>query len=192
MIDASWAAVSAASRRWVTSRTAAETRMPSSVSMVDAHHRVRRRLQQPREPCLRAFAVGDVPDRGGDQDAFLGVDGGQGDLGGEGGAVAAAPGQFHPRAHRAGPRVSHVPGPSAGVDVADRVRDEHFHRLADQLVPPVAEQPLGLRVDQRDPPVAVDAHHRVRRRLQQPREPVIVKMHHSHHPPVWPASYLMS
>ena len=35
MIEASWAAVSAASCRWVTSRTAAETRMPSSVSMAD-------------------------------------------------------------------------------------------------------------------------------------------------------------
>ena len=35
MIDASWAADSAARCCWVTSRTAAETRMPSSVSMAD-------------------------------------------------------------------------------------------------------------------------------------------------------------
>jgi hypothetical protein len=113
-----------------------------------------------RQPLL-----GHVPDRGEDQDPLLGVEGGQGDLGGEGGAVAAAPGWLHPRAHQAGLRVGDVPGPVAGVDVADRVRDEHVHRLADQFVAPVAEQPLGPGVDQRDPAIGVDAYHRVRRHL---------------------------
>ena len=172
-------------------------RVPAGDDLIEglADHRVVRGLDdrgQLRGHLGRQPPLGHVPDRGGDQDPLLGVDGGQGDLGGEGGAVAAAPGQLHPRAHRAGRGISHVPGPVAGMDIADRIRDQHLHRLADQLVPPVAEQPLGLRVDQRDPPVGVDAYHRVRRRLQQPSEPVILKVLHGHHPPVWSANYLKS
>ncbi len=57
------------------------------------------------------------------------------------------------------------------MNLTHRIRDQHLHRLPDQLIPAVAEQPLGLRVHQGDPPVGVHAHHRVRGRLQQPREP---------------------
>ena len=62
-------------------------------------------------------------------------------------------------------------GPVAGMSGSDRVGHQHLHRLADELVPSVPEQPLGLGVDQGDPPVPLDAHHRVRRRLEQTAEP---------------------
>jgi hypothetical protein len=64
--------------------------------------------------------------------------------------------------------------------------------LADQFVAPVAEQPLGLGVDQGDPAVGLDAYHRVRRRLQQPGEPVIFMMLHGYHPNLWSPNYLKS
>src|SRR5437764_5717500 len=50
------------------------------------------------------------------------------------------------------------------------VWNEGLHRTADQVIAAVAEQPLRLSVDERDPAVAVDSHDRVRRRLQQPAE----------------------
>ena len=126
--------------------------------------------------------LGHVADRGHDQDALAGVDGGQGDLGRERAAVAAAAGQLDARAHRPGPRVGHVPGPVRRVPGPDRVRDQDLHRLAGQLVPPVAEQPLGLRVHQHDPAVGVDAHHRVGRRLEQPDQHVIRELHGARSP----------
>ena len=54
---------------------------------------------------------GYVPDGRGDEDAFIGVDRGQRDLGREGAGIAAAPGERPARAHRPVPRVSDVPGP---------------------------------------------------------------------------------
>jgi hypothetical protein len=57
-----------------------------------------------------------------------------------------------------------MPGPG-------RIRYQDVHQLADQLIPPVAEQPLGLRVHQRDLTVGGHAHHRVGGRLEQPAEP---------------------
>ena len=106
-----------------------------------------------------------VPDHRGNQELFTGAHRGQGHLGGEGATVAAAPGQLQVGAHRPGPGIGQVTGPVGRVQAAHLVRDQDFHRLADQLVPAVAEQPLGLGVDQHDPPVGVDAHHRIRRRL---------------------------
>jgi len=125
--------------------------------------------------------LGHIPDHGGDQEPFIGAHRSQGHFSGEGGAVAAAPGQLHVGAHGAGTGISDIPGPVGRVQAACLVGDQEFHRLADQLVPPVAEQLLGLGVDQRDPPVGVDAHHRVRRGLQQPGKPVVLKVVHGHH-----------
>jgi hypothetical protein len=56
------------------------------------------------------------------------------------------------------------------MGVPDCVGDQHLHRLPGQFVAPVPEQPLGLGVDQHDPPITVDADHGVRRRLQQAAE----------------------
>ncbi len=115
----------------------------------------------------------DVADRGHDEDALAGVDGGQRDLGRERAAITAAAGQVGPVADLPGPRVGHVPGPVRRVPGPERVRDQDLHQLAGQLLPPVPEKPLGLRVHQHDAAVGVHAHHRVGRRLEQPAEPGI-------------------
>jgi hypothetical protein len=120
---------------------------------------------------LDLLVLGHVAHGGGDEGAFVSVDGGQRDVGREGGGIAAAPGQLAPRAHRPGLGIGLIPGPVAEMGAPDRIRDQHLHRLADQLIPPVAEQPFCLRIDQRNPAVGPDAHHRVRVRLQQPAEP---------------------
>jgi hypothetical protein len=65
---------------------------------------------------------------------------------------------------------------------ASRIPDQHLHRLADKLIPPVAEQPFRLRIDQRNSAVGPDAHHRVRDRLQQPAEPGISPLPLGHIP----------
>ena len=51
---------------------------------------------------LRFDPVGDVANGGGDERSLAGGDGGQGDVRREGGAVATAPGQLKPGAHRPG------------------------------------------------------------------------------------------
>jgi hypothetical protein len=56
------------------------------------------------------------------------------------------------------------------VDAPKALGDEQLDPLPDQLLAAVAEQLLGLRVDQQDTAVAVDDHHRVRRRLEQTAE----------------------
>ena len=110
---------------------------------------------------------GYVPDGRGDEDAFIGVDRGQRDLGREGAGIAAAPGERHARAHRPVPRASDVPGPVSGMHGAGGIGDQDLDRLADKLRTLVAEQPLCLGVDQDDPAVGGDAYHRVRRLLQE-------------------------
>ena len=110
---------------------------------------------------------GYVPDGRGDENALVGVDRGQGDLGREGAGIAATPGEGQARAHRPVPRVSDVPGPVRRVDGAGGLGDQDLDRLADELLPLVAEQPFRLGVDQDDPAVGGYAHHRVGRRLQE-------------------------
>ena len=118
------------------------------------------------------------------QDALAGVDGRQGDLRRERAAVTAAPGQLDPRAHWPWLWISQIPGPVRRVHRLDRIRDQDLHRLADQLLAPVPEQPLGLRVHQHDPAAGVHAHHRIRCRLHQPEQRVIRELH-GKSPPSW-------
>jgi len=51
--------------------------------------------------------------------------------------------------------------------------DQHLHRPAQQLLPLVAEQRLGLGIDQPDRPGTVHDHHRIRGRLQQRTKPLL-------------------
>ena len=134
---------------------------------VDADDRVRRGFEQAAELRLGALAIGDVAYGGRDHDAVRGVDGRQRDLRRELGAIAAAPGEFHPGTHRAGPRIGDVPGAALRVARPDGVGDEQLDRLADEFAAGVAEQPLGLGVDEHDLAAGVDPDDRVRRSLQQ-------------------------
>ena len=129
--------------------------------------------------CARTLEVphpklgGYVPDGRGDEDAFIGVDRGQGDLGRERAGITAAPGERPTRTHRPVPRVSDVPGPVSRVHGPGGVWDQNLDRLADKLRTLVAEQPFRLGVYQDDPAVGGYAHHRVRRRLQERDERAI-------------------
>jgi hypothetical protein len=68
------------------------------------------------------------------KDALVGVDRRQRDFRGEGGAVPAVSGHFHPGTQRAGLGVGDVSGPESGVHCAAGVRDQDLDRLADQPI----------------------------------------------------------
>jgi hypothetical protein len=57
---------------------------------------------------------------------------------------------------------------------AQSVRYQDLHLLADEFVPAVPEQPLGLCIDQRDPAIPPEAHHGVRHRFQQSDESAVI------------------
>src|ERR1700722_9214138 len=57
-----------------------------------------------------------------------------------------------------------------GVSGAKTLRHQNFSWLANQILAPIAEEPLRLRIDDRNAPVLVDDQHGVRRRLQQHSE----------------------
>ena len=70
----------------------------------------------------------------------------------------------------------------SGVAVTGVLRNQHLHRLADQFVTAVAEQPLRLRVDQHDQPIRVNSDDRVWRRLQEAARPGHPLRHHDRLP----------
>jgi hypothetical protein len=47
------------------------------------------------------------------------------------------------------------------------LRDQHFHRLAQQLAPGKPEQALGLGIHHQDPPLSIDEDHGVRGRFEE-------------------------
>ena len=133
----------------------------------DDDHRVGRGFQQVLELLGGLAAVGDVAHRGGGEIAFLGFQRREADLDREFAAVLAPPGQFQPGAHFAHLGVGEVAGAVAQVLAAQALGHQQLHRLADHLLAQVAEQALGLLVDQRDQALLVDDHHRVGRGFQQ-------------------------
>ena len=120
----------------------------------------------------RTAAVARIPSSG---------HGHQGDVRGEGGAVAAAPGQCHPRAHRPGFRISHISRPVLRMRRAGGLRNQHFDLSALQLFPPVPEQAFRLGVDHDDPAIPIHVHHRVRVRVQERGEPVVREQSHANY-----------
>ena len=95
------------------------------------------------------------------------LDAGEADLDRELGAVLAHREQLDAGAHRPGSRLGEVVGPMLWVGLAEAPWDEQLDQLADQLLPPVAEELLGLAVDEDDLAVAIDPHDRVGHQLQE-------------------------
>ena len=130
-------------------------------------HRLQGRLPFPQRH-LGLSAVGDVADGGRDQQVPLrGPDRAQADLGGELAAILAPPGQPTQRLHRPGHRIGHIPRPLCWVAPLCPFGHQQLHRLAKQFLAGVAEQPLGLVVDQHDPPAGVHHDDRVGRAVDQ-------------------------
>jgi hypothetical protein len=115
---------------------------------------------------FEADTLGDVADRRRHEVALLGLDRRQRDFRGKLRTVAAQRRQLDAGAHGPGLGVVEVTAAVLRVDLPCLLRHEDLDQLAEQLVALVAEQPLGLRVDQRDPAGGVDGHDRVRRGLQ--------------------------
>jgi len=78
--------------------------------------------------------------------------------------------QLQPGVHRPHPRIGEVAAAVAAVLGLQALGHQELDRLAEQLLALVAEQPLGLAVDQTDAPLGVDDHHGVGGRLHQPAE----------------------
>jgi hypothetical protein len=70
-------------------------------------------------------------------------------------------------------RLAAYPAPAGRVICPEPPGHQNLHRPAEQLRTPVAEQRLGLRVDQLDRPGTIHDHHRIRRSLQQRTEPLL-------------------
>src|SRR5205807_6274637 len=107
-------------------------------------------LYQGAELGLLAFASADVADDGGDQQAGGSGQRAQADLDRDLGAVLAAARQLQAAAHRPDARGGEVAVALAGVGVAEAFGDEDLDGLAEQLLAAVAEEDLGLVVDQDD------------------------------------------
>jgi hypothetical protein len=92
---------------------------------------------------------------------------GEADLGGELAAVLAAAVELEALAHQARAGSAHVPAAVLGVDRAEALGDEHFHRFAEELFAGVTEEALGLGVDEHDEAVGADDDLGVGRGLDQ-------------------------
>ena len=117
------------------------------------------------------LAVGDVANRAGDQPPVIGLDGAQADLDREFALVLAQAVEFQAGAHRAHLGVGEVLAALLRMFATKTRRHQHIHRVAQQLGAGVAEELLGLCVDQHDAPVLACQHHRVGRGFEQRAEP---------------------
>ena len=141
---------------------------------LDDDHRVGSRLQEPAELPLDLLAVRDVADDARDDHPVPSLERGEADLGRELAAVLAAAGEVQAHAHRARPRVHDVAGAVPLVGSAHALGEEDLDGLVQQLVPPVPEDLLGLRVDEHDAPLVVDPDDGVGSVLEQVAEPAVV------------------
>jgi hypothetical protein len=59
------------------------------------------------------------------------------------------------------------------VSTSEPLGDEHFDRLIEKFLAPVAEEFLGLGIDEDDPAVLVDNHHGVGGRFEHGTKPFL-------------------
>ena len=115
-------------------------------------------------------ALGHVADGRRHEQAVVGLERAEADVGRELAAVLAPARELRPRTHLARRRMLEVPLAMVRMDRTRRVRHEQLDQLTGELVTGVAEEPFGLRVHEHDVPVGADTHHRVRRRFEQRAE----------------------
>ena len=119
------------------------------------------------ELALEALALGDIPDRRDHEQPVVGLDRAEADLDRQLAAVLAEHEQLTAAAHRPGRRVGGKRRALPHMGGAEPLRQQPFHRLADQLtrvVPEALRRPAGSR-RQSDP--VIDYHHRVGRGVEQ-------------------------
>jgi hypothetical protein len=91
-------------------------------------------------------ALADVADRGRRQNLAVDLDARQADLGRELAAVPPAPDQLQLDTHRPLAGGGEEACPAEAVLLGEALGYQHLHRLADQLLAPISEQSLRLRV----------------------------------------------
>ena len=116
------------------------------------------------------LAGADVADRAGDEHALVGLQRTEADLDRELAAVLAQPVELELATHRSRDGVADIALDVVAMLPAQPLGDQLGDVLADELLAAIAEHALGLRVDELDVTMAVDDHHGVRRRLEQPAE----------------------
>ena len=113
------------------------------------------------------FALGDVSDGGDDQRSGDHLHRTEADVERHFDAVFPDTVEIPLGTHRSDVRCPRELFPRRSVSAPYSVRDEQLNTLAEELGGSVAEQLLGLRVGEHDPPVSVDGDHRVRCVLEQ-------------------------
>src|SRR4029453_4740026 len=96
------------------------------------------------------LALGDVPDRAGDEHAFLGLERAQADLDRELRSVLPPAKQLQAGAHRPDACRREVAAAMTEVGLSEALGHEDLDQPAEELCPWVPEQPLSLRVDEAD------------------------------------------
>src|SRR5439155_18068237 len=86
------------------------------------------------------------------------------------GAVLAAAIELQAHPHRAHARLAEEAVAMARMLVSVALRHQELDPLLEQLAARIAEQPLGLRIDQHDASVASDDDDRIGSRFQEPPE----------------------
>src|SRR5262249_11100626 len=119
-------------------------------------HGVGCRLEQAAELLLRLAAQAGVADGRGADGLALGLERAKADRDGELGAVLAPAVELEARAHAAHARLGEEAGPMARVERPEALGDEDLHLAPDHLAAGVAEELLGLRIDEEDGAEPVD------------------------------------
>jgi len=135
--------------------------------LVDGHDGVGGGVEQPLVAGLGALALGEVADRRGHQQAVVGADRREPDLGGELASVLAPAGELAARAHGPVQGAPQVALALLRVAGEGRLGHQDLHRLAQQLGPVVAEQGFGLTVHEQDAALLVGEDDRIGGRVEQ-------------------------
>src|SRR5260221_9054017 len=144
-----------------------------SAILAHNHHRIWRRFEKAPELLLGSLAVRDVANGTGHQRALFSLQRAQTDLDREFGAVLAKAEQLEPGAHRTDFGAGEEPRAMLRVVALEPLGNELFDGLPEQFLPRVAEQLLGLRIDDFDVPVHTHNHHRVGSSIQKRSELVL-------------------
>ena len=132
---------------------------PNPAFLVDDHHRVRCGLEQVADLFLAPATRGRIADRGDDEHALVRPQRRQADLHREFPTVLAAAEQLAAAAHFAHLRVGEIAVTVDLMLIAVAIGHQYLDPLAQQVLPFVSEQPLGLLVDEHDAAVGID-HYR--------------------------------
>ena len=125
---------------------------------------------QVRNQLFGPLALGDVTNEAGDQRLPASLQGAETDVDWKLRAIFAPAVQFQACTHGPHTGMTEVRGPIFRMPAPDALRQQHFHLLSQQLFARVAEQPLGLGIDQNDPAILLRYHNGIRGGFEEQSE----------------------